>query len=401
MKQEPYWMDATDDDISSEYIINGYSRETGDPGNWGDTGSGNAKAAKAALPMVWFGDVEPNLDTADFVEGTLTAGAMSVIYGESNCGKTFWTTDLGLHVAIGRTWNGLEVDQGGVIYCALEGSHGILNRIVAFKKHHGLDGADLPFAVIPSAINMLDPEADTPRLIAAIQEAAAKISMPVSLVVIDTLARALSGGDENGPKDMGVIVSNTDRVRQATGAHVAYVHHSGKDQAKGARGHSSLRAATDTEIEVSRPDKNSPSLAKVMKQRDLPIEGEFSFKLEVVELGTNRRGKPVTSCVVLPATAGPTPTTSLLKQLSGKEQIALTIFDKAMKAESTLATVGDDHADRPVLTDAVWRKWYYQEANPGETQENKRQAFKRARDGLMGKGRIVARDDFVWRPEVW
>jgi len=258
------------------------------------------KSELTPLPLIYFPDIQPNLDTADFIEGVVVEGAMSVTYGESNCGKTFFMTDMGLHVAAGMPWRNRAVEKGGVIYCALEGSHGISNRVAAFRKHYALEGVNLPFAIIPVAMNLLDPEADTQRLIEAIQTAAKAMDIPVKLVILDTLSRALAGGNENAPDDMGALVSNIDRVRQATGAHVNVVHHSGKDAAKGARGHSLLRAATDTEIEISRPDPKAPSLAVVKKQRDLEIEGSWGFSLHTVELGMNRRGKPVTSCVALP-----------------------------------------------------------------------------------------------------
>src|SRR6478609_2022730 len=97
-----------------------------------------------SLPIVFFEDIQPNLDAADFVEGVLIEGSMAVVYGESNCGKTFFMTDLGLHVAMGKLWRGREVEQGGVIYCALEGSHGISNRVAAFRKYHGLEDQRIP-----------------------------------------------------------------------------------------------------------------------------------------------------------------------------------------------------------------------------------------------------------------
>lgn len=258
-------------------------------------------APDGGLPLVYFTDINANLDAADFVEGLLTEGGMSVTYGESNCGKTFFMTDLALHVASGMEWNGRAVEEGGVIYCALEGSHGISNRVTAWRKHHQMEGVITPFAIIPISINLLDPAADTERLIQAITKAQQEMEKPVRLVVLDTLSRALAGGNENAPDDMGALVANIDRVRQATGAHVNGVHHSGKDTAKGARGHSLLRAATDTEIEITRANKDSPSIATVKKQRDLEIEGEWIFKLTTIELGRNRRNKPVTSCIITPA----------------------------------------------------------------------------------------------------
>ena len=76
-------------------------------------------------------------DPMDFVEGLLTEGGASVIYGPSNCGKSFWVVDLAAHVASGTDWRCGDhaVDQGAVIYLALEGSTGAKNRIKALKKH--------------------------------------------------------------------------------------------------------------------------------------------------------------------------------------------------------------------------------------------------------------------------
>ena len=69
-------------------------------------------------------------------------------------------------------------------------------------------------------------------------------------MVVDTLARAMTG-NENAPEDMGSFVAACGRIREACEGHVLVVHHCGKDAAKGARGHSSLRAATDVELEVT------------------------------------------------------------------------------------------------------------------------------------------------------
>ncbi|MCH7777379.1 MAG: AAA family ATPase [Gemmatimonadetes bacterium] len=63
------------------------------------------------MPVVRFGDVEPRLDTNDFVEGLLTRGGFSVVFGEPACRKTFFMTNLGFHVATGRRWWGPEVDK--------------------------------------------------------------------------------------------------------------------------------------------------------------------------------------------------------------------------------------------------------------------------------------------------
>ena len=256
------------------------------------------KNAQRKLPLLYADDVMPITDTADFIENLLCENQFSVIYGESNCGKTFFMMDLALHVAIGKQWRDREVEQGGVIYAALEGGFNTQNRIVAFKEHHGIT-QPIPLAVIPSSLNLLDPDGDIQSLVEAIWEAKERIGN-IKMVIIDTLSRALHGGDENSSMDMGQLIINADAIRAVTGAHISFVHHSGKDAVKGARGHSSLRAAVDTEIEISREDETSPSKIKVVKQREMETGTELFFKLSAIELGRNQRGKPVSSCVALP-----------------------------------------------------------------------------------------------------
>ena len=350
-------------------------------------------APGTGLPLVYFEDVEPALSGDDFVEGLLIRAAMSVFYGPSNCGKTFFACDLALHVAYGKPWNGREVTQCGVIYCAMEGAHGIRNRVTAWARHYGLEGAPIPFAIIPVALNLQDPEADTARLIEAIQTAAAKMGQPVALVVMDTLSRAMAGGNENAPEDMGALVMNSDRIRQATGAHVAWIHHSGKDQAQGARGHSLLRAATDTEIEISRLDSNSPSTARVTKQRELEIDGVWTFSLERVELGTNHRGKPVTSCIVTPAE---TMAQEARASLTNGESMALRILHDVMAAQPVQPPYQAAQAGvQCAASKHAWREAFFARST-ADSHEAKKKAFNRAAEGLSQKGKIGVHHDLVW-----
>lgn len=357
-----------------------------------DPTSGEAEKARSkTLPLIYFEDVTVNLDAADFVEGVISEGAMSVVYGESNCGKTFFMSDLALHIAAGMVWNGRAVEQGGVIYCALEGAHGISNRVAAFRQHHGLEDATLPFAIIPVSINLLDPTADTSKLIEAIQAAAKKMAMPVKLVVLDTLSRALAGGNENAPDDMGALVNSIDKIRQATGAHVCGIHHSGKDAAKGARGHSLLRAATDTEIEISRADPQSPSVAVVKKQREMEIEGTWAFSLQTVELGLNRRNKPVTSCVVVPM-AAPAKTNQGPK-LNDWERLALTAIQEVIGERGEMG-YGSLPRVKVVTVDS-WRDRWFGRASIDDPV-TKRVTWSRTKKRLINLRVVGFMEEKVW-----
>jgi len=87
------------------------------------------------------------------------------------------------------------------------------------------------------------------------------------------------------------------RLRAAAGnPHAMVIHHNGKDQARGARGHSSLRAATDTEIEVA-AGENDLRIAKLTKQRDGVVDGKIAFLIDGVEVGRDDEGFPITAPV--------------------------------------------------------------------------------------------------------
>ena len=199
-------------------------------------------------PIFWERDAKPVLSASYMVKGWLGRSQMSVVYGPSNVGKSFFCLDVAFCIAADIEWQGAKVRGGPVLYLATEGGNAFHNRVVALRDEYKKTGVRL--AVRPSPIDLLRPEADLARLIELCQSIEAEVGAPLSMIVVDTLSRAMAGGDENGPTDMTAFIANLDALRNATGAHIMIVHHSGKDTAKGARGHSSLRAATDTEVEL-------------------------------------------------------------------------------------------------------------------------------------------------------
>jgi RecA-family ATPase len=188
------------------------------------------------------------------------------------------------------------VKQGAVLYVAAEGTHAIRNRVASFRHLYGSNGhSDVPFRVVSRAVNLRE-GSDGRRLRATIDQLAVDKGQPPRLVVIDTLSRSLAGGDENNAGDMTAFVDMVDHIREHTGAHVMLVHHTGKDPTRGARGHSSLKAAVDTEIKVA--SGSTQRVAEVTKQRDLASKGaKFPFGLRKVHLGYDNDGAEVSSCV--------------------------------------------------------------------------------------------------------
>jgi KaiC/GvpD/RAD55 family RecA-like ATPase len=347
------------------------------------------------LELVRFADMQPRLDGRPLVKGLLEREQISVIYGEAGCGKTFLALDLGLQVAAGRGWFGRKVEQGAVVYIAAEAGRSIINRVLAWRITHGLDGEEIPFAAVPSPIDLCRATGgDVEKLITAIRSA--KIE-PLALLVIDTVSRALAGGNENAPDDMGAFVRSVDRLRAELCCHVALIHHTGKDQSRGSRGHSLLHCAVDTEIEVARDPTAGVSTATLTKQRDGATDGQIAFRLRRVELGSNQDGDPVTSCIVEPTNETLPKRPERSASLPASAKIALSTLQKAI-AEAGKEAPASNHIPTTRLVEVeTWRRYHYAgTASDGVTADARKKAFQRARDHLQAAGAINIHTDLVW-----
>jgi hypothetical protein len=338
--------------------------------------------------------MRPRLSDGYLIKHLLGSSTMTVLYGESGSGKTFLALHLSLCLAAGYRFFDRRVRQAGVVYIAAEAGRSIENRIAAVKGEIEYPEI-MAFAAIVSPVDLCTDEADLGRLIATIQ--AADIGLPIGLIVIDTLSRTMGGGNENQPDDMGAFVRNIDRLRDETGAAILVVHHSGKDASKGARGHSLLRAATDTEIEVTRDAGSKVATARVTKQRDFATDGMLSFTLRQVEIGVDSDGSPVMSCIVEEQEASATTGAPPKLRLSAAQQRALQLLGKAID-EAGEVPPASNHipAGARCVTEDVWRRYAYLGGISAGDQGAKKKAFQRAAEALVAVGRVGKWEPFVW-----
>lgn len=235
----------------------------------------------------------------EIVQGVLTSGAGSVLYGDSNSGKTFAAIDMCCSIARGTPWLGRRTEQGLVIYLATEAPASIISRLQAYQAHYKVRVPD--FAIVKNPIDLFDSDHDSNLLIQFIREIERSRGKKARMIVGDTLARLSAGANENS-SDMSIVVDRFDKIRAGTGSHFMLIHHSGKNAAAGMRGWSGVRAAIDTEIEVT--DSLTGKCCEITKQRDLPTKGErIGFTLQVVDIGYSKWGDPMTSCIVNSADA--------------------------------------------------------------------------------------------------
>jgi hypothetical protein len=220
------------------------------------------------------------------VQGLLTMDSESWIIGAPGSKKSFVATDLAAHVAAGREWQGLKVKQGRVIMIVAEGAGGMGPRVKAWELEHGVAMSD-DIDILPRPVQAADLEAW-----AVLREACRRIE-PV-LIIIDTQARVTVGLEENSAKEMGTYIEAVRSLREATGACVLSVHHTGRAGGD-ARGSSAIDGAQTTELKVESAPGTLLGKLKSEKQKDLQLAPDVELVFKVHTTGVDEDGQEVTS----------------------------------------------------------------------------------------------------------
>lgn len=238
------------------------------------------------------GQVEDIPAPRHLIRGVLTLDSEVWTVGAPGSKKSFMVLDQAACVSLGRPWQGRETVQGPVVFIVAEGASGTGKRVKAWQKEYGQMG-EVHFLPRPvQAKNM--------KAWATLVEACRRLK-PV-MVVLDTQARMTVGLEENSATDMGMYVEAVRAIREATGACVDSIHHTGR-KGQDARGSSALDGAQSTELTVVAGDTPLSATIKITKQKDLDIAEDIPLRFKIVDLGVNEFGEPVTSLVLLPPDA--------------------------------------------------------------------------------------------------
>ncbi len=208
------------------------------------------------------------------VDEWLVVGSLACIYGKPSTLKSLVAQSWAFCLATGHDWYGHTVVPSRVLYVAAEGAGGLGKRITAWCDDFGVpvdDLADLKW--LPIALNLLDDEI-------AAGVVAAAVDNESDVVVIDTVARATPGANENDSAPFSKVVNVADRLREL-GKTVILVHHAPQVGGR-LRGHTVLEGALDTNIEAER-DPGAPTMTLSMpKQKDFAEAQPIALKLRIV-----------------------------------------------------------------------------------------------------------------------
>jgi hypothetical protein len=342
------------------------------------------------LKLIAFDDIQLTTEPEYLIDGLVPHTGMTVVWGRFKSGKSFWVFDAVMHIALGWEYRGRQVQQGAVIYCALEGQTGFTKRKIAFEQRHlAEDHQPVPFYLQPTTLDLVRDHAE---LIAVIRATLGEVKPAV--LVLDTLNRSLAGS-ESSDKDMAAYIQAADAVREAFGCVVIIVHHCGIDGSR-PRGHTSLTGAAEAQLSVER-DTAGNIITTVEWMKDGGTEGDKIISvLDVVEVGADPKGKPITSCVVVPVDAMSPPKSESLK-LTGNLKLAYEALCEA------LAELGEvvPSTRIPPRTMSVevsgWTSiWTSKNVNATIKPDSVRTNFDRASKELQVR-RIIG----VWNGRVW
>lgn len=249
--------------------------------------------------------IDPTAPKPWLFKGLIAFNETSTWIGPPGTLKSSVMAQMAVHNATGRDWHGYKstgVHCPGVFYFALEKADLVKRRIMAQCLQLGMsqEQADkVPIGVCSDVVDLTS-QSSVKDVVDVVQhfEFNANGGAPVGIVIFDTFAKliAAGGGDEDKAAWQGKVFTNLQIIKNKIGGpHVALVGHTGKDEARGARGSNAILGDADVMIQISGDHVKTATVTKANDQAERDI---FSFTGETYEFGKDEDGEPVTVNII-------------------------------------------------------------------------------------------------------
>ncbi len=263
----------------------------------------------------YFGHEQLDVLTEEFIMHPIYhASEVTLISADPKAGKTLVSQTLAMHIAAGIDFDDtLTVkDRRPVLYFALESQTAIRKRMVAWKKRHDplgnrfVDERTFPFYTVEDSLNLLD-ETVRINLVEKIKAADAwwqnKGEKKIGVIVIDTLTKAMPGGDQNSVEDTSAVFDVIAKIKDAgIKAAVVIIHHNTKNSGT-PRGSSNIQAEPDTLLTLTKNPETDNLELRILMARSIDDEKIFCFGVETETLGVSDQGYEITAPVLVAADA--------------------------------------------------------------------------------------------------
>lgn len=219
------------------------------------------------------------------IAGVLPKGGVSLLYGPSGMGKSFWALDMAASVATGRKWNQCAVRGGPVVYVAGEGQSGYRVRLEAWERRHLGDGRAEAFYLYNEPVRLWARAGGVSESVQGFRQHVERHVKEPALVVFDTLGTCLDGADENDNGQMNQLCDSAEDVARPWGASVLLVHHTGKAGGPTPRGAQALQDRMAMHGSLT-GDGKTWGMLTCTKQKEGERFEPIRRALKVVKLGT-------------------------------------------------------------------------------------------------------------------
>jgi hypothetical protein len=194
------------------------------------------------------------------IEQLISAGSVSLFYGEPGSKKTYALLSLAVCVALGKPWLGFTIQPQKVLIIDEESGERRLTLRIGAALRGEIGDEDTPLEFVSLAGFMLDKKEDAEDLQALIEKRGA------GLVIIDALADVMTG-DENSKQDTQPVFTTLRRIAEKTNAAIIVIHHSNRKG--GYRGSSAIKGALDLMVKIISDEGSHWIQFKSEKSRDI------------------------------------------------------------------------------------------------------------------------------------
>ncbi|RYY23985.1 MAG: AAA family ATPase [Sphingomonadales bacterium] len=237
------------------------------------------------------------------IEGFIYRNTVGGITGPAGSCKTFLAVSMAGSIASGIPWMGRKVARGVVFYITGEGAHGLRKRLSGWCSHYNVDQS-LPVLIadrLPPLCDLASANALTEAICHEASKAYKRDALEPMLVIIDTLALAMAGTDENNAADIAKIRQSIQHLQNVACCAVQIIHHTGHSKSQRARGSSAYSAWLDSEHLVK--SHGDVVTIKAIKARDWELASDINLYRHVVTTHTNGTDEPTLILSDTPARA--------------------------------------------------------------------------------------------------
>jgi hypothetical protein len=257
------------------------------------------KSGKPVFTRMVESDVDELPDIAFRIQCILPESGVTLVYGPSGTGKTFFGYHMAQCLAHNMYWFRRRVAGCKVLYVYAEGRLGLKLRQRAWYLHHQrTSSGNLTF--IPMPVQILSQQE---ILIDTIKEMIANGEKP-DVIIIDTFSNCTSGVDQNLQKEVEPVLHVCHDIRDTYDLQIVLIHHTNKED--GFNGSQAFKNHVDTMLKLT-ADKTDTSLLTVEceKQRDGAERFDpFNLSLVKIPLGMHPITNDEMSSAVLVETVG-------------------------------------------------------------------------------------------------